>query len=63
MKPDTTSTHKPRAVDPHAFRSQATGVGNTLTTSRATGSVRCARVAAATPANQRAATPSAEGQC
>ncbi len=50
MKFGDSTTHKPRAVDPAQFRAQATGVGQTLAASRATGQTRAQRVASGAPA-------------
>ena len=61
MKPDSNSTHRPRAVPPARFRDQATGIGQACSASAATGALRNARVSAAMPPAQRAAVPAAEG--
>lgn len=61
MKPDTTSTHQQYAVPPQRFRAQATGVGNTVQMSAATGAMRADCVVGAMPAAQRAAIASSEG--
>lgn len=50
MKFGDSNTHKPRAVDPAQFRAQATGIGQTLAASRATGQARAQRVASGAPA-------------
>jgi len=55
------STHKARAVPPIDFRNQATGIGQQLSASRATGSVRNAIVSSSIPEHCRAAVPVAEG--
>ena len=49
-----TSTHRQHAaVDPHQFRAQATGIGQTREASLATGRMRCMQVRAATPPAQQ----------
>ncbi len=50
MKFGDSNTHKPRAVDPADFKAQATGIGQTLAASRATGQARAQRVASGAPA-------------
>lgn len=50
MKFGDSTTHKPRAVDPADFKAQATGIGQTLAASRATGRARAQRVASGAPA-------------
>ena len=50
MKFGDSDTHKPRAIDPMNFRAQATGIGQTMAASRATGQARAQRVASGAPA-------------
>ena len=50
MKSGDTSTHRPQAVNPADFKAQATGIGQTLAASRATGRARAQRVASGAPA-------------
>lgn len=50
-------THNPVPVDRAAFRAQATGTGNTVGRSRATGANRAAEVSEYMPAAQRKALP------
>lgn len=50
-----------RAVDPKAFRDQATGCANTLGASRAEGAARAARVVACMPAQVKRAVAPAQG--
>lgn len=50
MKSGDTSTHRPQAVNPADFKAQATGIGQTLAASRATGQARAQRVASGAPA-------------
>ena len=50
MKFGDSNTHKPRAVNPADFKAQATGIGQTLAASRATGQARAQRVASGAPA-------------
>jgi hypothetical protein len=54
-------THRPRAIDPARFRAQATGIGQTLSASEATGRVRAVEVVDHMPPAQRAAVPESEG--
>lgn len=55
------STHRPRAIDPKAFRNQATGIGQSCGASAVTGAVRSYEVGEHMPARQRRAAPTAEG--
>ena len=61
MNNSGSSTHKPRAVDPQAFRAQATGIGSSLNASRATGAMRALEVVEHMPPHCRRAVPAAEG--
>lgn len=49
------------AMDPARFRAQATGIGQTVQASAATGAARTARVVACMPPAQRAAVPRSAG--
>lgn len=55
------NTHRARAMDPQAFRAQATGIGQTKAASLATGSMRAQRVVDQTDPACLAAVPEAEG--
>jgi len=61
MNNSGSKTHKARAVDPAAFRNQATGIGQTRGASFNTGAMRAAEVVEHTPPEQHRATPRAEG--
>ena len=61
MKNTSGKTHRPRAIDPVAFRAQATGIGNSLGASRATGLRRAHDVAESIPVGKRGMTPASEG--
>ena len=61
ISPDSTTTHRARAVDPQQFRAQATGIGMTRTASLATGSARAQRVVDQADPTCLAFVPEAEG--
>lgn len=54
-------THRARAMDPAAFRAQATGIGMTAAASRQTGGNRAQRVVDQTDPACMAVVPEAEG--
>ncbi len=61
MNNSGSSTHKPRAVSPDAFRAQATGIGQSRGASLLTGAARAYEVVEHMPAHCRRAVPAAEG--
>jgi len=54
-------THRARAMDPAAFRAQATGIGQSAAASRATGGNRAQRVVDQTDPACMSVVPEAEG--
>jgi hypothetical protein len=54
-------THRARAMDPAAFRAQATGIGQSAAASRATGAMRAQRVVDQTDPSCMIVVPEAEG--
>ena len=58
MNNSGSNTHRPRAIDPANFRAQATGIGQSLGASRATGAARAMEVVEHMPPRQRTAVPS-----
>jgi hypothetical protein len=61
MNPSGDTTHRARAMDPAAFRAQATGIGMTVAASRATGGSRAQRVVDQTDPACMSVVPEAEG--
>jgi len=61
MKNPSGNTHRADAVDPVDFRAQATGIGQSLEASRATGLRRSQRVIDCAPKAQRADVTRAQG--
>ena len=55
------NTHRPRAMDPKAFRAQATGIGQQASASLQTGTMRAQQVVDSMTPAQHAAVPQAEG--
>jgi hypothetical protein len=55
------TTHRARAMDPAAFRAQATGIGQSAAASRATGAARAQRVVDQTDPACMSVVPEAEG--
>lgn len=61
ISPDDSTTHRPRALAPEAFRAQCTGIGQTQRASRMTGAMRAMRVADSMTPECRALVPDSEG--
>ena len=61
MNNSGSNTHRPRAIDPSAFRNQATGIGQTRGASAATGAMRAMEVVEHMPPDCRPCVPAAEG--
>lgn len=61
MNPSGDTTHRARAMDPAAFRAQATGIGMTAAASSATGAARAQRVVDQTDPACMSVVPEAEG--